>query len=114
MKIAPAYVVTVREADLESEIHAREYEMLWRPLKDHRVRFGKSPRLDKIRAPSSVTVLRVQYLRFLVETHGSYRVGTWNEPPDHVVTFDQWRGQRAFALIESNGSGGAANGNGSR
>jgi len=63
-----------------------------------RPRIGDLPRRRVKKAPSPETLLRVEWLNWLIEQHGADAVAEWQEPP---VTFEQWRRARELAAHDA-------------
>jgi len=61
-------------------------------------RLGERPRRRKRKQPGAETLLRVEWLNWLVETYGADAVAEWQDPP---VTFHQWRLERELAAHEA-------------
>jgi len=63
-------------------------------------RIGDRPRRRrrKKKHPDPLTVLRVEWLEWLVAEYGPDAVGDWSEPP---VSFEQWRALRELAAHEA-------------
>lgn len=61
-------------------------------------RTDQPARRPKKKEPSPETLLRIEWLSFLVETYGPDAVADWEEPP---VPFEQWRRERELKAFEA-------------
>ncbi|MGQ0612890.1 MAG: hypothetical protein ACT4PV_04000 [Planctomycetaceae bacterium] len=55
-------------------------------------------RRPKKKEPSPETLLRIEWLNWLIAEHGADAVAEWDEPP---VSFEEWRRRRALAAFEA-------------
>ena len=63
-----------------------------------RPRIGYVPKRRKRKKPSPQTLLRIEWLRWLVEEFGPESVSEWQEPP---VTFQEWKLNRELEAHEA-------------
>ena len=61
-------------------------------------KIGFVPRRRKKKIPTSKTLLRVVWLKWLVERYGAEAAAEWSAPP---VTFSAWRRDRQLAAHEA-------------
>ena len=61
-------------------------------------RVGDVPRRRKKKEPDRQTLLRIEYLEWLVAEFGADSVAEWQEPP---VSFPEWKRARELAAHEA-------------
>jgi len=61
-------------------------------------RTAETGRRRRAKQPSPETLLRIEWLTWLVEQHGADSVSEWQEPP---VTFEAWLRERALKAHEA-------------
>jgi len=55
-------------------------------------------RRRKKKSPDPITVLRIEWIEWLIEQYGVEAVSDWQDPP---VTFAQWKLERELAAHEA-------------
>ena len=69
-----------------------------KPTIQTRPRIGDLPKRRKKKTPTPETVLRIEWLGWLVDEFGPERAAEWLEPP---VTFHEWKRQREMSAHEA-------------
>ncbi|MHC4549304.1 MAG: hypothetical protein ACYTEZ_11070 [Planctomycetota bacterium] len=59
---------------------------------------GRPPRRRRKKEPDALTLLRVEWLEWLVAEFGPEAVSEWQDPP---VTFAEWKRARELAAHEA-------------
>ena len=61
-------------------------------------RIGYLPKRRKKKQPTAKTMLRIEWLNWLVEEYGASVVADWQQP---AVTFQDWKRVRELAAYEA-------------
>ena len=69
-----------------------------KPTIHTRPRIGDLPKRRKKKTPAPETLLRIEWLEWLVAEFGAEAASEWIEPP---VTFREWRRMRELAAHEA-------------
>jgi hypothetical protein len=69
-----------------------------KPTLQTRPRIGFVPKRRRRKKPGSETLLRIEWLTWLVEEFGADSAAEWQEPP---VTFSEWKRNRELEAHEA-------------